>query len=84
MVLCRRRATTMEQRSTGDLLDALNSIGSTKGLKAYLDELKAAGIKDIADQRERVERACAMEPEIARLRAESTEVAFSAMRTITS
>ena len=33
----------MEQRSTGDLLDALNSIGSTKGLKAYLDELKAAG-----------------------------------------
>lgn len=33
----------MAQRSTGDLLDALNEIGSTKGLKEYLDELKAAG-----------------------------------------
>lgn len=36
----------MEQRSTGDLLDALNEIGNEKKLKEYIEELKAAGYEE--------------------------------------
>ena len=53
-------------------------------IRALLEEYAAQRAADEADQARRVAEACAREPEIARLRAESTETAFGAMRSILS
>ena len=53
-------------------------------IRALLEEYAAQRAADEADQARRIAEACAREPEIARLRAESTETAFGAMRSILS
>lgn len=53
-------------------------------IRALLEEYAAQRAADEADQAARIAEACALEPEIARLRAESTEAAFGAMRSILS
>ena len=53
-------------------------------IRALLEEYAAQRAADEADQAKRIAEACAREPEIARLRQESTETAFGAMRSILS
>lgn len=53
-------------------------------IRALLEEYAAQRAADEADQAARIAEACAREPEIARLREESTETAFGAMRSILS
>ena len=53
-------------------------------IRALLEEYAQQRARDEADQQARLAQACALRPEIARLREESAELAFGAMRSILS
>ena len=53
-------------------------------IRALLEEYARQRAQDEADQQARLAQACALRPEIARLREESAELAFGAMRSILS